>query len=114
MLNARKIRLRDIFPGYQKFTYLYDFGDSWHHIITLKQIALGTSKHATLTAGKGACPPEDCGGYWGYEDLKKKMTAPKDPENEELRVWMGQEEGEKWDPEAFDLEGVQEVVRGVR
>ena len=57
-----------------KFVYVYDFGDSWVHDITVEDIdneaELG---HPICLAGKGACPPEDCGGIWGYEYLKEEM-----------------------------------------
>ncbi len=53
--------------------YIYDFGDYWHHEIQLEKI-LPREKNVNYPVcikGKRACPPEDCGGVGGYEDLLK-------------------------------------------
>ncbi|MEZ5328238.1 MAG: hypothetical protein R3F19_24600 [Verrucomicrobiales bacterium] len=49
--------------------------------------------------GSRACPPEDCGGNPGYEDLVDAMKTPGHPDREDLIDWLGEE----FDPEAFDL-----------
>ena len=49
--------------------------------------------------GKRACPPEDCGGLWGYYNLLEILENPKDEEYEGMLEWVGG----KIDPEAFDL-----------
>ena len=51
------------------------------------------------TAGKRACPPEDCGGVWGYADFLDAIGDPEHPEHEEMLDWLGGE----FDPEQFDL-----------
>lgn len=56
----------------------------------------------SCVAGKGACPPEDCGGVWGYAEMLEVLTDPDHPEREERLQWLGRE----WDPSAFDLEAV--------
>ena len=57
-----------------KFVYVYDFGDSWVHDITVENIDQDDELDCPIClAGKGACPPEDCGGPWGYEELKEEM-----------------------------------------
>ena len=67
--------------GLEKFVYVYDFGDSWVHDITVESIDKEAAlDHPVCLAGKGACPPEDCGGPWGYEELKEEMD--KDEINE--------------------------------
>lgn len=64
-----------------KFVYVYDFGDSWVHDITVEKIDNRAELvHPVCLAGKGACPPEDCGGPWGYAALKEEMD--KDEINE--------------------------------
>lgn len=55
----------------KKLCYVYDFGDDWTHDIALEKVLDQPSEHATCTAGKGACPEEDCGGIWGYEQMKE-------------------------------------------
>ena len=53
-------------------------------------------------AGKRACPPEDCGGVWGYEQLLEILADPNHPERSERLEWMGVDE---FDPEEFAVEG---------
>ena len=72
--------------------YEYDFGDSWHHKIVLEKI-LPHDPNISLprcTAGKRACPPEDCGGVWGYESFLEAIGDPKHPEHEEMLDWVGE------------------------
>ena len=50
---------------------MYDFGDYWEHEILVEKILpleKGTHYPVCVT-GKRACPPEDCGGATGYEEL---------------------------------------------
>lgn len=58
-------------------------------------------------AGKRACPPEDCGGIWGYEHLLKVLADPSHPEYEEQREWVDEE----IDPEAFDIDLANIVLK---
>ena len=86
--------------------YEYDFGDSWEHKILLEKILPFDANIAlpVCLKGKRACPPEDCGGVWGYEELINTLSDPKNPDYEEMMEWL---DGE-FDPEAFDLEEVNE------
>ena len=114
-INSKKIKLSDIFNKKgQKFTYIYDFGDDWVHKITLEEIKAGVAKKAELLAGKSACPPEDCGGPWGYEHLLKVLSNPSDEEYEDMREWLGLlDEEDKWDVHYFDLESAKIDVASV-
>jgi hypothetical protein len=53
--------------------YTYDFGDDWEHDIILEKVLQPDTddRRPVLLTGKGACPPEDCGGPWGYAELKE-------------------------------------------
>ena len=64
----------------EKLEYTYDFGDSWDHTITLEKILEPDAKvqYPRCTKGKSACPPDDCGGIWGYYEM---LEAIKDPEH---------------------------------
>jgi Plasmid pRiA4b ORF-3-like protein len=87
-------------------TYEYDFGDSWEHKILLEKV-LPDDGNTTLPAcikGKRACPPEDCGGIWGYEELLETISDPNHPDHEDMLEWLGGE----FDPEEFDLEEINE------
>jgi len=94
-----------------KFIYEYDFGDSWEHTLLVEAI-LPIEKGAQYPVcleGKRACPPEDVGGMWGYEDFLKVIANPKDPEYDEMIEWIG-----SFDPERFNLEYVNEGLRHPR
>ena len=82
--------------------YEYDFGDGWEHKIVLEKILPydGSVKVPTCIKGKRACPPEDCGGIWGYDNLLEVIKDPSHPEHEEMLEWIGGE----FDPEFFDIE----------
>ncbi len=72
--DARKFTVGELFGDggiVKKFCYVYDFGDDWIHDITLEDIIEKLHPHASCTAGKGACPEEDSGGVWEYEDMKE-------------------------------------------
>ena len=107
MLDGRKVRLSQVFRRPKaKIVYEYDFGDGWQHVITLENI-IKAEKGVTyprLTKGKSACPPEDCGGPWGYMELRETLNNPKHPDYNDLRDWMEMEEDEVFDPKYFDLE----------
>jgi hypothetical protein len=62
-----------------------------------------------VTAGRGACPPEDCGGLWGYQDLLalSKYSAISNKEQSRLE-WFGMDEG--WEPGAFDKQAVNALI----
>lgn len=62
------------------------------------------------TAGKRACPPEDCGGVWGYADFLEAITDPEHPDHEDLLEWAGG----AFDPEHFDIAGVNARLRLLR
>jgi hypothetical protein len=47
--------------------------------------------------GKRACPPEDCGGVWGYGKLLEVLSDPKNKEYKDTVEWLGQTFGERTD-----------------
>lgn len=54
----------------QKFAYLYDFGDSWNHLIEFEgEYEKQANKYPICLAGERACPPEDVGGIPGFENF---------------------------------------------
>jgi hypothetical protein len=88
--------------------YEYDFGDSWQHKIVLEKTLAdpGPMQVPSCVAGERACPPEDCGGVWGYCEFLKAIADPLDSEHEAMLEWIGGE----FDPEHFDLEAVNRVL----
>ena len=94
----------------QKFTYEYDFGDGWLHTILLEKRLPVEEGHSypVCIKGKGACPPEDVGGIWGYQNFLEAMADPDHEEHAEFLDWYGEE----FDPKAFSLEDVNsELLR---
>ena len=88
----------------ESIIYEYDFGDSWEHKILLEKILPFDTKMAlpVCIKGKRACPPEDCGGIWGYEELLEAISNPKHRDYENMLEWLGGE----FDPEEFNLEEI--------
>ena len=95
-------------PG-MKFQYEYDFGDDWMHDILIEKILPPEPDvhYPRCLAGKRSCPPEDCGGIWGYDSLLQTIADPNDPDYEDMREWLP----EDFDPAVFDLEDVNKVLR---
>ena len=87
-----------------KFRYEYDFGDSWIHEITVEKVVAPETPLITplCLAGKRACPPEDSGGPWGFQDMLYAARNPDHPDHEEFKEYLDPD----WDPEAFYLEAV--------
>ncbi len=98
-----------------KLKYIYDYGDSWEHEITAVRFD-SSSEKTELVDGGGACPPEDCGGVHGFEDLKSSLKTGK-PSAIHGESWIPWLEGcgyEDFDPERFDLKAGKKRVRKVR
>jgi hypothetical protein len=95
------------------FLYEYDFGDSWEHDIRVEKIQApdpSWTAFAECIGGARACPPEDCGGVPGYEDLLETLKHPKRKEYKEFMEWLGG----SFDPETFDLDKVNRYLRKLK
>ena len=80
--------------------YTYDFGDDWQHEIVLEDVAVPTprTRYPRCVDGEGACPPEDCGGPGGYQELLSVLADRSHPEHDSMLEWLGGHH----DPAAFD------------
>jgi Plasmid pRiA4b ORF-3-like protein len=108
--NSLKYKLKDLLIApKQKFSYEYDFGDGWNHdIVVEKFLEVDPNlKYPTCIAGKMCCPPEDCGGVWGYSNIVAAMADKNHPERKEYLEWLGAE----FDAEAFDMDDVNKHLR---
>lgn len=85
--------------------YTYDFGDNWEHLVKWEKILPREKggRYPICIAGKRACPPEDCGGVWGYKELVKILGNPGHEEYEDWLHWVGG----RFDPEYFDPKKVR-------
>ncbi len=93
--------------------YIYDFGDGWEHKITVEKITEGDERfrgYPLCLAGEMACPPEDCGGIYGYMDLLEKLKDPAGEEYAETLEWLG----EGFDPGKFDLKETNALLKRIR
>ena len=96
--------------------YEYDFGDSWEHHIELMAVRTGEQSRPgapACIAGRGACPPEDCGGVYGYYELREALTNPSTEQDAELREWAEELIDLPLDVDAFDLAAADAAVGGL-
>jgi len=75
-----------------RMLYRYDFLEDWIHELTIQSKEESSSKKIILLDGARACPPEDCGGAFGYKDALEGNIE-----------WMDDD----YDPEAFDPKKVK-------
>ena len=96
----------------EAFGYVYDYGDNWEHGIEVEEILPDEERicHAVCVAGERACPPEDCGGLWGYEEFLKAIKDPNHEEHEEMLDWIGG----SFDPDVFDLQEVNRALKSMK
>lgn len=99
--SERNVRLDQLVGVGGKLIYEYDFGDGWEHELKIEKVLAPEPgvRYPRCTAGKRACPPDDCGGPWGYANLLEVLRDPKHEEHEEMHEWIGGD----LDSEAFDL-----------
>ena len=102
------------------FDYLYDFGDSWEHEITLEDSRYLNPKLISLVEcldGARACPPEDVGSVSGYYEFCKVVEDPEHEEHEHFKVWYGSCPwyDDVFDSEKFDIESANnELMKYLR
>jgi hypothetical protein len=109
MINEKRVKLSALaLEAGDKFDYEYDFGDSWTHRILVEKVlpADEGAVYPVCIKGKRACPPEDCGGPWGYESFLEAISDPKHEDHDEMLEWIGEE----FDPEEFDIEAVNKSL----
>ncbi len=109
-VDYKKMKIFDLLTvEKEKIIYEYDFGDGWEHEIILEKILPVDKKlkYPICLAGKMNCPPEDCGGVWGYAEMIEILKQPKHEEYENIIEWLGDE----LDPEYFDKEEVNEYLQ---
>jgi hypothetical protein len=109
MENEKKYKLTQVVTGEKfKFGYIYDWGDYWVHEILVEKIVAHPEPMAypICLAGKRACPPEDCGGISGYEELLEILGDPSHPDHEDTFNWLPGD----FDSEKFDMEFVNRAL----
>jgi hypothetical protein len=111
--DERKATVADLLPRKGgRARYTYDFGDDWEHELVVEErlAAEAGTIYPVCVAGEGACPPEDCGGPWGYEHLREVLADPTSDEHEDMLAWLGLDKGTDFDPHRFDLSEVNRAL----
>jgi len=113
IIVANEITLDEVISkgDFKYFSYEYDFGDGWmHSIIVEKTLPLEQDKYYPVCIkGKLNCPPEDCGGLYGYYNLLEIISNKKHPDYGDMVEWMGG----RFDPTEFEVEDVNEDLEDI-
>ncbi|MBV8402280.1 MAG: plasmid pRiA4b ORF-3 family protein [Acetobacteraceae bacterium] len=89
MLNPRKTTIE----------YMYDFGDSWEHRLTVTHIRPGDPNlsYPRYIRGERNGPPEDCGGIPGFYAALDARADPSNPDHDYVVEWL-----DGYDPDVID------------
>lgn len=104
-----KVRLDEYFSESNRTAkHNYNFYVEWSHSIVFQKELVPEPgiKYPRCIDGERACPPEECGGSWGYENFMqiRKKPRPKLSSKERERMdWFGD-----FDPELFSVDEVNE------
>ncbi|MGD9994708.1 MAG: plasmid pRiA4b ORF-3 family protein [Salinivirgaceae bacterium] len=108
--DSRTVKLDEILQEENaKVVYEYDFGDGWEHTLILEKILPLDDQMQVpqCIAGKRNCPPEDCGGIYGYAEMLNVLKQPDHEEYESYFEWLG----EKFDPDNFNKEAINKMLK---
>lgn len=110
-LDDRRTKLRRVLKDSDRLRYLYDFGDSWQHVIAVERIEPTdiTGSWCEVLDGARACPPEDSGGVPGYLQLLEAIQQSDTEAGREILAWAGQQ----FDPELFDCRAANAAVQRI-
>jgi Plasmid pRiA4b ORF-3-like protein len=94
------------------FKYEYDFGDGWEHEVLFEGSPPldPKAKYPLCLEGERACPPENCGGVWGYADFLEAIRNKKHEQHKDMLEWIGG----RFDSEDFDASAAtKEMKKGL-
>ncbi len=112
--NSLKTKLSEILPANGKkfrFRYEYDFGDGWLHEILFEGCPEPEKgmKYPLCVEGERACPPDDCGGIWGYYEMLSALADPTNEQHDHFMEWIGEV-----DPDEFNaVKATKEMKKGL-
>lgn len=97
--------------------YEYDFGDGWRHVLRVEKVLHSPPSTPVCLTGRLACPPEDCGGVWGYSELAAWVRSDYDDDlrpdvfdsTEEALAWLPN----GWHPDMFDVDETNEAIAAI-
>lgn len=109
-LDARKATLWDVIEdtGAKTLRYIYDFGDNWEHVVKVDRFLDHdpAAAYPVLIAATGRCPPEDVGGFPGYEEFLAAIADPSHERHEEIKEWLP----EDFDPAIAPVDDLKSAV----
>ena len=114
--DERRTRLDKVAKVGSSFRYTYDFGDYWEHQIKVEKVLeeSGDTLVPACIDGRRACPPEDCGGPWGYIDLLAILADPTHPDHAERVAWIEGMRAGPFQPDAFDPSEFDDNLHSLR
>ncbi len=96
--------------GIKRFSYIYDFGDNWEHIIILGKVRVTdyAVDYPKLLGGARCAPIEDTGGIFTYCEFLKAQSDSDcelndDYDEDDPVSWL---KAMEFDPEKFDEAGL--------
>lgn len=107
--DEKRVQLTQIAPNVgDRFVYEYDFGDGWHHNVLVEKVVEPErgQRYPNCLGGKRACPPEDCGGPWGYTEFVEAIQDPSHKKHDNMLEWLGG----SFDPEALSISGINSAL----
>lgn len=111
VVPEERARLGKCLGSLKSLRYTYDFGDDWLHSIKVeKSLPSDDLPVPRCTGGANACPPEDVGGPFGYEQFREALADPSHPEHEDMLEWYG----DGFDATELDLDEINRRLGGMR
>jgi hypothetical protein len=108
--DETKIFLKDMnFKEGDAFRYLYDFGDNWEHLLEVEKVTVGALSAPSCLNGQNACPLEDCGGIYSYNEMLRNHNEADGTEDEEGwddEDYLGVRLPFDYTPSHYDIHGV--------
>jgi hypothetical protein len=104
--DEETVRIGQVLKKKKKFAYIYDYGDGWEHNLVVEAVEKPESRqnYPVCLEGANSCPPEDCGGIWGYYNMLDAIDDPDHDDHETYLEWLGDD----FDPDRFDLDNTNE------
>lgn len=109
---AKSVKLGPLIDrGVHQLAYIYDMGDDWRHTVVVEAVgpAEADAKYPRFVAGERRCPPEDVGGFPGFELFLEAMSDPTHEQHQQLHRWYGG----PFDPEDIDEPAIKRAVAAI-
>ena len=107
--KAAAIRLKTLVErGVDRFLYVYDFGDNWHHDVIVEEVRDGDedTEYPAFVDGARRAPPEDVGSTDGFMEFLEAVLDASHEEHRRMTEWYGG----PFDPEDIDEHEIRQVL----